>query len=97
METIPDILVDTSAWVDINTVSGIAVGTEMQIINKSIAWVTYFEGAVAPSVDSTDGTPSTSLYESDAKVTIKVGSLKIWAKARQVGAYTSVKLNVQEL
>lgn len=94
-QTIEDIPVDNTAWVDLNTESGISVGTKMLITNKSDTWGLLYEGAVAPSIDSVDGVLITNLNKSYATAIILAGSLKIWAIAKKEGV--GLKLSVQEV
>ena len=94
-QTIPNIPVDDTAWVDINTAAGIDVGKMMAITNKSNSWCRLYEGSVPPSVTSKDGEMITNLDKSSPRATILTDSLKIWALCAQEGR--SIDLNVQEL
>jgi hypothetical protein len=95
MQTIPDIPVDDTAWVDVNTTSGIAVGAKMLITLKSVTWCRLYEGATPPSVDSKDGILLTNTNFPYATSTILSDSLKIWAISAREGR--SLKLSVQPL
>lgn len=79
-QTIPDISVSHDSWVDVNTISGVTVGTAAQITNKGVENVWLYEGTDAPSIDSKDG----ELLRVDgvrSVATIAEGSLKIWARS----------------
>jgi len=93
-QTIPDIYVDNSAWVDINTATGIVVGVKMQITNKTNSWCRIYEGVTAPDVDSKDGDLITNLHKPSSRLIKYTDSLKIWALS---ASDCTVKLSVQEL
>jgi hypothetical protein len=94
-QTIADITVDATAWVDLNTTSGIAVGTKFSITNKGTHWVRLYEGTTAPVITVTDGEVLTTQPHSTSSSLVLAGSLKIWALCADTGA--SSKLSVQEL
>jgi hypothetical protein len=94
-QTIPDITVGYTAWVDLNTESGIAVGDAMQVALKSNAWCRLYEGTSAPSLTTTDGEVLTDKRYPYNYVTIPAGSLKIWALSAQTALDT--KVSVQEI
>jgi hypothetical protein len=93
-ESIPNIPVDNTAWVDLNTESSISVGTKMLIQNQSNAWCRLYEGATAPSINDKVGTLITNLHGERPEATIPSGSLKIWALSTQD---STIQLNIQEL
>ena len=90
-QTIPDLIIGDT-WVDVNTASGIAVGTSLDLLNKSPTWLRLAEGT-APAADSTDGLTLGNMDTSYARRIIPTGSLTIWAKSSVVGRTT--KLSVQ--
>jgi len=94
-QTLPDIYVDDTAWVDVNTVSGVAVGDKFRITLKTGVWCRLYEGNTPPSLDSKLGEILTDKRNPNNFATIPVGSLKIWALSSQVGR--SVRLLVQEV
>ena len=94
-QTIPNITVDDTAWVDINTGAGITVGNKMAISLQSSTWCRLYEGAVAPSVTSKDGEMLTDKRYPYSTATIPAGSLKIWAIGVQIGR--TIELAVQEI
>ena len=65
MATRPDIVIETSEWVNLNTLSGIAVGTAMRIINKGSSTVYVAEGTQAP-LDNSVGIPVVSIFSGNA-------------------------------
>ena len=79
--TIPDIVVPYNDWLDLNTASGIAVGTAMIIKNKSQTSVRIQEGTTKPDANSTDGEVLTSMALDYAGARVKSNSLKIWVKS----------------
>lgn len=96
-KTIPDIPITPDAWVDISAVSNIPVGKAYLINNKSSVWVKLVESETEPADDETSGEILANFPESLSAATIPTGSLKIWAKSRPSGAYTTALINVQEL
>tara|TARA_Y100000588_G_scaffold244854_1_gene259133 strand:- start:68523 stop:68819 length:297 start_codon:yes stop_codon:yes gene_type:complete len=96
-KTLPDIPITPDAWVDLSDASGIPAGTAYLINNKSSVWVKLVESETEPADDETSGEILANFPESLSAATIPSGSLKIWAKARPSGAYTTAILNLQEL
>lgn len=94
-ETKPDIPVDHTAWIDLNTAGNVVVGNKMLIINKSDSWGLLYEGTTAPSLDYKGGVPLTDLRKPNGSATIPAGSLKIWAITKDTNL--GIKLSVQEL
>ena len=93
--TLPDIHVDDTAWVDVNTASGITVGNKMRITLKSGVWCRLHESTSAPALDSKDGEVLTDKRNPYNIATIPTGSLKIWAKSSEVGRSSDIM--VQEV
>ncbi|CAH9011399.1 conserved hypothetical protein [Vibrio phage 249E41-1] len=96
-KTLPDIPVTPDAWVDLSTESGISAGKSYIINNKSSVWVRLIESDTQPDINDTSGEILANFPESYSAATITAGSLKIWAKARPSGAYTTAVLNLQEI
>lgn len=94
-QTIPDIYVDDLAWVDVNTASGVAVGSKMLITLKSTTWCRLYEGATPPSLESKEGQTLTDKRWPYNVATIPAGSLKIWALSTIEGRSSDIA--VQEL
>ena len=94
-QTIPNISVDDTEWVDLNAASGIAVGHSMSIALQSSTWCRLYEGTTPPAIDSKDGVVLTDKRYPYNSPVVESGSLKIWAIGAQKGR--TVDLNVQEL
>jgi hypothetical protein len=94
-QTIPDIHVDDTAWVDVNTASGVAVGSKFRITLKSTTWCRLYEGTVAPAIDSKDGEVITDKYNPYNVAVIPAGSSKIWARSSSEGRSSDIM--VQEI
>lgn len=94
MPTLPDIPATFDDWVDLNTVSGIAVGTAMRIQNKSTVWVHIAEQTAKPALDSKAGTLISNMSSAYAFATVLTGAQKIWARS-SVETRTA-QLSVQE-
>ena len=92
-QTLPDIIIGQT-WIDINTVSGIAVGTPMLITNKGSRELLVLEQTATPVDSDTLGVPITNTDNPYATANTLVGSLKIWCKARDTLGTT---INVQEV
>lgn len=89
--TLPDIPIGQT-WVDINTVSGIAVGTAIAILNKGNGEVRLIESDTIPAVDETDGLLLTTLENAYAMGSADAGSIRLWAKARgKLNSFVSVQ------
>ncbi len=71
--SIPDITLTPSAWTDLNTVSGIAVGGAMVFQNKTNGQVSLWLGASAPS-SLQDG----FIVVGIEPITISAGEPKVW-------------------
>jgi hypothetical protein len=96
-EYIPDLVIPSDQYVSINTLSGISVGTTMEIQLKTNDWVRLIESATQPANNVTDGIIISSMYHNYATATIKALSLEIWA-ITITSTYDRVsKVNVQEV
>lgn len=93
-QTINDIPVTSAAWVNLNTQSGIAVGTPMFIVNESLTWVRLFEGSTAPALDYSSGITLTNKTNGYADAYVERGSLAIWALSTRENQ--TVNLSVQQ-
>lgn len=65
-------------WVSVNALTGIPVGTEMEITVTTVNGVQIWEGN-KPADDFRGGKPITSMRLSYATVYISAGSGEIWA------------------
>lgn len=92
-DSIADVLVTESAWVDVYTTTGIPIGNALFMVNKGAHTVLVWIGASAPPVSSTDGYP---LYPVDHGInygTVDAGESGVWVKALE----DSCKLHVQQV
>tara|TARA_R100001594_G_scaffold22618_1_gene43837 strand:+ start:568 stop:945 length:378 start_codon:yes stop_codon:yes gene_type:complete len=74
--------VPPNTWVDVNTVSGIAVGSSITIQNVSTVWVNIQESSSEPT-EEREGKIITNLDKSSAEALVKSGSDKIWVRSTQ--------------
>ena len=91
-QTRPDMIV-TDTWQSVNSVTGISLGTQMLMANKSNTQIVVAEGT-EPLSTSYDGYPlgTGSLFGSN--LIVDSGSLEIWVRVRE-GKGTGI-INVQE-
>lgn len=82
-QTLPDVVVGDT-WVDLNTVTGIAVGTRLALLNKSTTWIQLAEGT-EPAANYKDGVILRDMESNYAQADIPASSLTIWAKSAIVG------------
>lgn len=80
-ETVPNITVPFDQYLDLNTASGIAVGTAMQVFNRGTQHILIQESAAQPLTSSNDGVELTNTSQDYADCTVEVGSLTIWVKS----------------
>ena len=86
-----DITPDT--WVNVNTLTGISVGTEFRIQNDGVIWVRIQESSTQPT-ENKEGKILTNLDKSSSSATITSGSETLWARSSIEGR--SGSLAVQE-
>lgn len=91
-QTIPDITLNSTSFTDINTQSGISVGTAMIIQNKGTSNIVIQESVLQPDPTSEDGLIMTNIFSPYSRADISAGSIRIWA--RVLGG-ASCKINVQ--
>ncbi len=92
-DTIPDVKVGTDAYADINTLTGIPVGTALVITNKSPSTIHLQVSASQPTDSSKEGE---ILYPGPAPTSIKLvtsGENTVWGKS--VG-HGEARISVQE-
>lgn len=92
-QTIPDIVVPSNQFIDVNTLSGVTVGSAMTILNKGNYNIVLQESTLQPAASSEDGVIMSNIYSPHARADIRSGSIKIWA--RTLGTDVSCKINVQ--
>lgn len=76
MAIIADVPVNTS-WVDINTVTGLIVGTSLSVMNKGGQSLFLTESVAEPTSD-TEGYVLSSVGNNYATASILTGSLRVW-------------------
>ena len=92
--TIPDVSVSDTQFVDVNALSGIAAGTALVISNKSTSRILIQLAGAQPADDSTDGEILSVLPPSTAIKFITVGESTVWAKSLgSVDALISIQDN----
>ena len=89
-QTIADIAVDT-AWLDLNTASGIAVGTKMVIQNKGGVDLLVHESATEPVAGVSDGWLIHGVRQWGSTVEIPAGAIKVWVRTMR----GKTKINVR--
>jgi len=80
-DTIADILISNQNYVSINTLTSIAVGTEIILTNKSNSEVLLQVSSSQPSASSKDGIPLQIQPYSSATKTVTSGENEVWAKS----------------
>lgn len=88
------VLPEDQQWVDLNTSTGIAVGTAMTIQNTSTVWVQLSESDNEPT-DQEFHKVITSLTYPSSEAQVLQGALKVWA--RSTLASSSAVIAVQEV
>lgn len=80
-DTTPDILVSKDAYVDVNTLSGIAAGTAVIISNKSTSPILLQISTAQPSASSEDGELLNIPPNGTSVKFITAGESTIWARS----------------
>jgi hypothetical protein len=89
-QTLPDIAL-FATWTNLNSASGIAVGTKFDIYKKGAPSVQLIESTTEPPYEDTRGR---FINDNFPVATIPAGSLAIWARKMNNGDST---VNVQVL
>lgn len=92
-QTINDLTLTNSAWLDINTTSGIAVGARFDIQNKGNTPILLYEGTDEPLLTEDNGHIVMTTKDRNNTAYITQGSLKIWGKSYGQG---ETPISVQE-
>ena len=80
--TIPDIPVDDTAWLNLNTISGIAVGTALTVTNKSGGNLMLQLSIGQPTDGSKDGMLLAAFCDISSTIYVNVGETgALWAKS----------------
>lgn len=80
MAQIFEVTVTDSAWVDIYTITGIVVGTSMEIMNKGSQTSYITEATVIPGATDRVGKLMTAVGSNYAVAFISTGSDEIWCR-----------------
>lgn len=91
-QTKPDMIV-TDKWQSVNSVTGVAIGVQMLMANKSNTQIVVAEGT-EPLSTSYDGYPLETRGLFGANLVIAASSLEIWVRVQE-GKGTGI-INVQE-
>lgn len=94
MTEVKNITIPPDEWVNVNTLVGIVVGTEMLVQNDGVSWVRLQESTTQP-VAETEGKLLTNLKDSTANGSVDAGSDDLWARSTRKGV--SGSLAVQEV
>ena len=88
-QTIPDIRV-TTTWQSVRALTGIPVGTAINIQNKTrgVSRIIMAQGA-RPDADSTDGA---IIDNKDRSVSLAAGALEVWLRCH----FATVRASVEE-
>lgn len=78
---IPNIQVPYSQWLNLNTTSGVEVGSMMGLINMGATDILVEEGSVQPSKSSLGSAYLTPRSEPNASCTVTKNSGTIWVKS----------------
>lgn len=84
MSTKANLTITDSEWQDLNTLTGVAVGTAIQVQNVSTTVVLMFESDTPPDTSSYDGMQLLPANYFDlSKADISSGSKKIWVRLQK--------------
>ena len=86
-QTIPDIPVDRT-WISLNSESGIAIGTAVNIQLKNWKRNVIISEGVQPSADSIDGR---LLTPQERNIPYRDGSLELWVRTKNGSALIHVE------
>ena len=77
-ETLPDITLTATAYVSLNAITGIPIGSCLEIQHKHGYWVYLVESDTLPPI-SREGTILTDVFGEESSRVVLAGSLEIWA------------------
>lgn len=78
-DTLPDVQVPNTDWIDVFNATGIAVGTALTIQNKSSSEIIAFESATKPAYPATgDGVQVLPFSKCGEFYTLSSGSNGLW-------------------
>ena len=91
-DTIPDITIGNDVFYSVNSLSGIAVGTEIIISNKSNSTVLIQVKNTQPSSASTAGVVMHTPPNETSIKTVTAGENEVWVRSLM---FEDVKLSIQ--
>lgn len=80
MATQPNITVQPDVWTSINSESGVAIGTAMQVMNLSLSSCILQEKSTQPAASDNNGQILTGINKPYALSNISDSSDEIWVK-----------------
>ena len=89
--TLPDIELDYT-WTDLNTVSGIAEGAEMEGQNKGYEFAQIVESVAEPAADYLDGKKVSPQQHGYANFLVLAGSIRVWIRSASKSKETIVSV-----
>lgn len=92
-DTIPDISLGPDVYVDLNTLSGVAVGTPLVVSNKSHSPIRLQQVATQPDDNSTEGMILAHMLHPNARLVLDAGESTLWGKS---GSTTNARISVQD-
>lgn len=89
MASYAQITIPSTQWVSVNALTGVPVGTAMELTITSTYPVQLWEGT-QPAVDFREGKPTTNLTQPYASPEISEGSEEIWAICIKDGSSSKI-------
>lgn len=90
--TLPNITVLTTEWVDVYSLTGIPVGTSLVITNNSESTLLVQEQATQPLADNTDGILFGNVFNTN-QATVTNNPTTVWLKATK----STCSVNIQAI
>ena len=87
-------LPDSGEWVDVNTLSGIAVGTDITLQCTGTTWLKLQESDTQP-VTLDQGNVMTGMASTSSEAIVTNSPLRLWARSYTVGR--TAEIAVQEI
>lgn len=76
----PDIKATTDDWISVNSLSGIAVGTQLRVQNKATNFCLLQEAASKPDIANFEGEIITPIYQPEPSKIVLAGSGEVWVR-----------------
>lgn len=92
-DTIPNITVGSTSWIDVYDATGIAVGTSVLITNNSEPYLLIQEQAASPSASNNDGKLMGNIFRGGHQATVTNTPNGLWLKATK----TACSVNIQAI